>query len=488
MTHFKWKYVVAALLVPLMGVLLLVFAGSSQQAQELSCAPTTTSYQPSATSIGATARFDEPEQKKNAQIIIGIGLARKLSLRDIKIALMVAMQESGLRNLPYGHLDSLGLFQQRPSVKAWGTAQQIMDPVHATNKFYDELEKVRNRESKSLFDIAIAVQRPDRDAYRTTWNQWNAPADAFLVGVNASSSSSLGTSIDFPESGCEGVLGDIEIVIQAALSQQGKPYKWASSTTASTFDSSELAQWAFGQGGVTLPLSAAQQYKTGPIVAAPKSPSLAEWLKVLQRGDLLFWGKPPAVANGVGATHVALYIGNGQMIDATSPSAVVAVRNVFWQSGGESFYGATRPIENGSPLAQKAGWRWPLKSTRVTSEYGMRFHPTQFVWKLHDGVDFAAKTGTPVYAAQKGVVTFVGSTTGGGGTVTIDHGGGVQTSYLHLSSFLSTREGMSVGSGQQIALSGNTGYSTGPHLHFRVRVKNSPTNPVTFMRQFGLVP
>jgi cell wall-associated NlpC family hydrolase len=283
-------------------------------------------------------------------------------------------------------------------------------------------------------------------------------------------------------------LGDIEIVIQAALSQQGKPYQWASATTVKTFDSSELTQWAFGQAGAKLPRGAAGQYKLGPIVPAPRIRSLAEWLKVLERGDLIYWGASPAVTSGAGATHVALYLGNGQMIDATSPTSVVAVRDVPWTMGPATFYGATRTIENGSPAAKMDGWRWPLTNTTVTSQFGMRFHPVLHQWRLHDGVDFGASIGTPVFAAQDGTVVFVGPNGGGGNTITIDHGGGIQTSYLHLSSFQSTRVGMHVKSGQQIALSGNTGWSTGPHLHFRVRVKGNPTNPLTFMRQFGLVP
>lgn len=99
-----------------------------------------------------------PEQAANASIIVGESIRRGLPARAATIALVTAYQESDLRNLDHGDLDSVGLFQQRPS-QGWGSVQQIMDPWYAAGKFYDALVKVPGWESGVIGDMAQAVQR-----------------------------------------------------------------------------------------------------------------------------------------------------------------------------------------------------------------------------------------------------------------------------------------------------------------------------------------
>mgnify|MGYP000850983905 FL=1 len=118
-----------------------------------------------ATAGGRTTTVD-PAQARNAAIIAGMSIKRGLAPRAASIALATAYQESGIRNLDYGHADSLGLFQQRPS-KGWGTEEQIMDPWYSTRSFYREMEKIRNWKTKDINDVAQAVQRSAYpDAYR----------------------------------------------------------------------------------------------------------------------------------------------------------------------------------------------------------------------------------------------------------------------------------------------------------------------------------
>ncbi|MCL1841033.1 MAG: hypothetical protein FWF75_04685 [Propionibacteriaceae bacterium] len=112
------------------------------------CVATAGSYQDSLTL----------EQAGNAAIIAGVALQRGLPARAATIALVTAMQESGLRNLDYGDRDSIGLFQQRPS-QGWGTQAQIMDPWYASGKFYDALVKVKGWQTGDINDVAQAVQR-----------------------------------------------------------------------------------------------------------------------------------------------------------------------------------------------------------------------------------------------------------------------------------------------------------------------------------------
>lgn len=114
---------------------------------------------------GITETFD-PDQTANAALIAAISVKRALPSRAATIALTTAFQESKIRNLNYGDRDSLGLFQQRPS-QGWGTAEQILDPVHATNAFYDALVKFKGYESADITTIAQKVQRSGYpEAYR----------------------------------------------------------------------------------------------------------------------------------------------------------------------------------------------------------------------------------------------------------------------------------------------------------------------------------
>ncbi len=99
---------------------------------------------------------------------------------------------------------------------------------------------------------------------------------------------------------------------------------------------------------------------------------------------------------------------------------------------------------------------------------------------MHEGIDVAVPTGTPVRAAANGRVEFVGWKSGYGKTVVLSHGDGVRTLYAHNSSFMVQEEEF-VYRGQHIALSGNTGQSTGPHLHFEVHIDGEPRDPKEFL-------
>ena len=123
----------------------------------------------------------------------------------------------------------------------------------------------------------------------------------------------------------------------------------------------------------------------------------------------------------------------------------------------------------------------PLRNTNsvITSPYGMRKHPVTGNYKLHNGVDLRAKTGTPIYSPANGVVRWVGWTDGGGNQISVNHENkGIRTGYAHLSKIL-VKKGDVVRRGQKIGLTGNTGRSTGPHLHFTTRnfETNEPFDP-----------
>jgi murein DD-endopeptidase MepM/ murein hydrolase activator NlpD len=124
---------------------------------------------------------------------------------------------------------------------------------------------------------------------------------------------------------------------------------------------------------------------------------------------------------------------------------------------------------------------WPVpSSSSISSGYGMRIHPVYKKRKMHTGIDINAKSGVSIIAANKGTVVFSGYKNGYGKTVIIDHGGGIMTLYAHCSRLL-VSEGDVVKSGSTIAKVGSTGISTGPHLHFEVRIKGETTNPIKYV-------
>jgi hypothetical protein len=108
--------------------------------------------------VDGTSHELAPDQAANAALITAIAVQRGMPARAATIAIATAIQESKLRNIDYGDRDSLGLFQQRPS-QGWGSEAQVMDPVYATNAFYDALAKVDGYESMEITVAAQAVQR-----------------------------------------------------------------------------------------------------------------------------------------------------------------------------------------------------------------------------------------------------------------------------------------------------------------------------------------
>lgn len=136
----------------------------------------------------------------------------------------------------------------------------------------------------------------------------------------------------------------------------------------------------------------------------------------------------------------------------------------------------TKPVP---PKPRPASWVKPVRSYSFTSTFGSRWGT------LHAGVDLAAPTGTPVYAAHSGTISLARWYGGYGYAVKINHGNGFTTLYGHNSKLL-VSPGQRVSAGQRISLMGSTGDSTGPHLHFETHVNGSPVDPVPFMAKRGV--
>lgn len=131
-------------------------------------------------------------------------------------------------------------------------------------------------------------------------------------------------------------------------------------------------------------------------------------------------------------------------------------------------------------LSYGGGNNYGVTTGRLTSGYGYRTHPISGVKTFHNGIDIAAPTGTGVYAYASGTVISVSQNNTLGKYIAIDHGNGLVTRYLHLSKF-NVNKGDKVGTGDRIGSVGNTGYSTGPHLHFEVLKNGSYQNPWNYI-------
>ena len=124
--------------------------------------------------------------------------------------------------------------------------------------------------------------------------------------------------------------------------------------------------------------------------------------------------------------------------------------------------------------------RMPLDDARLTSEYGMRTHPVLKRRLGHKGIDLAAPTGTPIYATADGYVSKAERFSSYGNYVSIEHGARIQTRYAHMSR-IAVEDGTWVEKGDLIGYVGSTGRSTGPHLHYEVRIDGKAVNPMPYM-------
>lgn len=285
-------------------------------------------------SIGPVAGLDH-EQAGYAQVIVAVGQQRGVPARGLVVALMTAMQESGLRNLDYGDRDSLGLFQQRPSM-GWGTPDEVRDPAHAAAAFFGGpgspvgnrgLLDVAGWEAMPLAKTAQAVQR---SAFPVAYAKWETAAWTWLANVATDPPGSVASA-------CGPTSASARVAIAAAERWLGTPYSWAggdlsgptygTGTGAGTvgFDCSGLTRYAWAQAGILLPRTSRDQWNAPGL----RITTMAQ----LQPGDLVFFASNPNDPTTV--FHVALALGGDAIIEAPQTGDVVKVvqalsGNSYW--------------------------------------------------------------------------------------------------------------------------------------------------------------
>lgn len=166
---------------------------------------------------------------------------------------------------------------------------------------------------------------------------------------------------------------------------------------------------------------------------------------------------------------------SGRIIAAEFINAGQVYRALWHAQGNHGSY----LTPDGKPL-QKAFLRSPLEFSRITSGFSRRLHPILNTWRAHQGIDYAAPTGTPIRATANAIVDFAGTRGGYGNVIILKHDDRHTTLYAHLSRFSSgMRKGKRVTQGETIGYVGQTGWATGPHLHYEFRINNSPVNPLS---------
>ncbi|MFJ7946825.1 C40 family peptidase [Streptomyces sp. NPDC096354] len=298
---------------------------------------------------------DPAEQVPNAKTIQATGVAMNVPPRGQVVALATALQESGLRNLTYGDRDSLGLFQQRPS-QGWGTANEILDPVHASTKFYEGLKKVSGWQSLSVTQAAQAVQR---SGFPEAYAKWEPLATALQQAIEPLLPKADGASTAPSPSGSGSPTGlaggcttdgdgtdfgtipagavpdgyeipadaprEVQTAMRWALGQLDTPYQWGGSCTDAhgpdpmgRCDCSSLMQQAYKAAGVTLTRTTYTQVKDGKSIS----------VDALRPGDLLFTEGSVNTPE-----HVGMFIGQGLIIHAPRTGDVVRITTLAsWKS------------------------------------------------------------------------------------------------------------------------------------------------------------
>lgn len=291
----------------------------------------------------------DPEQLANAKTIVVTTQAAGLLPRGAVVAVATALQESGLRNLPHGDRDSLGLFQQRAT---WAPADVRLNPVASTILFLKALGALSHWE---LLPVTVASDQVQHSAFPSAVARWESAATSLVTKywpVDGTGSAPLSTSgtnpstsgvavADCPGRGGEGPGGggtaqlppgfalpsqaQQRTVVRFALAQLGKPYVWRGSGPDG-WDCSGLAMQAWGAAGVAVPRTTFQQV----LVGAPV-PSTA----VMQPGDLIFMAGSDGTPSNPG--HLGLYIGSVNdvpyLVHAPQTGKTVEIKPVSTWSG-----------------------------------------------------------------------------------------------------------------------------------------------------------
>jgi hypothetical protein len=411
----------------------------------------------------------DAEQARNAGIIVAVGQAAEVPAFGLHVALATAMQESSLRNLDHGDQDSLGLFQQRPSA-GWGTPAQLQDPVYAAQAFFGGENGPNGGEPPGLLDqdgwqhmsLADAAQAVQRSAHPDAYARWEKAAAGWLAAIAGTPGHACdpGGGLVCPPTGLaaeDGLTPDALRVLRCIASH--------------------FPQVTTFHGVGDRPNDS--DHPSGRAVDAV----IPDW--GLPAGNELGW----QVAEWVRANHVCLgvtYVIWDGLIWSADRSVEVwrpyEHPNGWTDANSQHLNHVHVSVHGNAGACVDGAWVVPIAGDYVITA---RFGQADPRWSnRHTGVDLAAPVGRPVLAAAGGQVTYTGWDGVYGQRIEITHLDGTKTWSAHLSA-ITVGDGAFVAAGEQIGLVGSTGNSTGPHLHYEIRISGVPTDPVPWMAAKG---
>lgn len=309
----------------------VMLLSGSEEEQTAGCAAPGASAALAVTGTIPTVDGYTSSQLELAAIIMQVGQTSGVGERGQLVGLMTAMQESTLQNLDGGDRDSLGLFQQRPSI-GWGTADQLTDPAYASTAFYEGVDTADGYHIPGLKDIqgwdamplTEAAQAVQGSAYPDAYAKHESEAQrimAALAGVDVASAGAAAGS-------CAGSTtianGDVQAVIDRGKSIIGTPYDFGGGSMDGPgpggIDCSAFVAYAWTAAG----------YRDLPRVTQDQYDFLAAYpvtVADVQPGDLIYeaWGRTGGVGSSSGISHVTMYIGNDQVIEASRSTTEVRI-------------------------------------------------------------------------------------------------------------------------------------------------------------------
>jgi hypothetical protein len=438
----------------------------------------------------ASENYDDltPVQLRHAVTVVNTGRSRAQSDYAIVIALAVTAQESRFLNfandgtgqlepeqrgveasLSYPHdavgndHGSLGIMQQQ--YPWWGTIAELMDPATAATKFYAALNDVPGWEEMTVAEAAQAVQR---SAFPNAYAQWETLAREILARVEGDDPGSIlcgpGDAMTCPPTGSSAELG---LTPDALRVLRCVDLYFGEHTYHGVGDRPNESDHPSGRAVDVM----IDDWETA--AGNDHGWEIAEWVQqnYTQLGvkyvifDAEIWSDDRSDEGWRPYEHPS---------GATDPNSLHR-NHVHVSVYGDAAGGGVTDGE----------WSLPLQpgTYHLSSGYGPRYNPTDGGTEFHTGLDFAAAAGTPVSAASSGEVTQAGPI-GNYGNLVIIRTGNIDHYYAHLAT-VNMITGWQVPAGQFVGTVGSTGRSTGPHLHFEIRIDGSTTDPLTFLRRNG---
>lgn len=458
------------------------------------------------------------EMMTNAQEIIAAGLSLGVPTKGLVIAIITALQESGLGNLDYGDRDSLGLFQQRPST-GWGTPEQVRNPTLAAKAFFGRAEHTSNN---GLLDIAgwedmeegAAAQAVQASAHPTLYSPWIPDAEGIVESVvdalgDTPAASGGGSATSATGAGPVFVLGDSLTVgvEQVGLSIEGRTVTIDAAGSRNVSQGiAILESGAAADAGLVVVALGTNNATESPesfgasidaaMAAIGDTPTI--WVNVDANTDVL--ASAVGVNDAIAAAaerHPNLTVADwdAHMAGLDNAASLRQDDGVHYTAAGYTVRSewlariisgsggsVTSSCSGGTGMVVADGeMAWPCPCS-VSSVFGWRIHPISGDPKMHTGVDLVASPAPMVTAANAGTVSVrsIGQSGGYGNLVILNHGNGLSTYYAHLAT-VAVNDGDVVEAGQDLGVMGTTGNSTGVHLHWEVRVNDVPVEPLDYV-------